>query len=158
KVDINKAEGAPGVLCVLTGTDAKLDNVGSIVPGFMPEDMGGPKGYRSNRPILSADKVRCVGDRVAFVVAESAAEARDAAELIEVDYEILPAAINVEDAVKDGAPKVWDDCPTGNISCGVMFGSKDTADAAFAKAKHKVALKLYNQRVAGNPMEPRTSI
>ena len=101
----------------------------------MPEDMGGPKGYRARRPLLAADKVRAVGDRVAFVVAETLAQAQDAAELIEVDYETLPAVTSVEDAVKAGAPPVWDECP-GNVAFALAFGNKDATDAAFAKARH----------------------
>ena len=89
-IDTAAAKAAPGVLAVLTGADAEADKIGSLVP-IMPEDMGGPKGYRTLRPILSSGKVRAVGDRVAFVVAETLQQARDAAELIAVDYEPLPA-------------------------------------------------------------------
>jgi len=77
---------------VLTGADAEADKIGSLVP-IMPEDMGGPKGYRTLRPVLSSGKVRAVGDRVAFVVAETLQQARDAAELVAVDYEPLPAVV-----------------------------------------------------------------
>ena len=109
----------------------------------MPEDMGGPKGFRTLRAILAADKVRAVGDRVAFVVAETLLQARNAAELIEIDYEPLPAVITVEDAVKPGAPAVWDEAPN-NVSFTLMMGNKDATDAAFAAAKHVVSLKLNN--------------
>ena len=91
-----------------------------LPPGFMPEDVGGPKGFRTFRPVLAHDEVRCVGDRVAFVVAETEAQARDAAELIEIDYEALPAVVSVEDAVKAGAPAVWAECP-GNVSFTLAF-------------------------------------
>src|ERR1700731_3261718 len=90
----------------------------------MPEDMGGPKGFRTLRAILEANKVRAVGDRVAFVVAETAAQARDAAELIEIDYEPLPAVVGVEDDVKPGAPAVWDEAPS-NVAFTLMMGNKD---------------------------------
>src|SRR5207247_1321475 len=82
--------------------DVARDRLGGIPPLAMPEDLGGPKGYRTFRPLLVADKVRHVGERVAFVVAATAAQAREAAELVEVDYEPLPAAASVEDAIKDG--------------------------------------------------------
>src|SRR5215472_11069214 len=98
-VDAAKAKAAPGVLAVLTGTDVTADKLGSLAPP-MPEDMGGPKGFRTLRAILEGQKVRAVGDRVAFVIAETAAQAKDAAELVEIDYEPLPAVIGVEDAVK----------------------------------------------------------
>ena len=109
RIDTEAALGSEGVVCILTGEDAKRDGLGGIPPLFMPEDMGGPKGYRTFRPLLEPSKVRYVGDRVAFVVAETPDQARIAAEKVEVDYEPLPAVVNVEDAAKEGAPKVWDD-------------------------------------------------
>src|SRR5881628_2568592 len=81
RVDGSKAMAAEGVLCVLTGADVAADGLGGIPPLFMPEDVGGPKGYRTFRPILVADRARHVGDRVAFVVAETSSQARDAAQL-----------------------------------------------------------------------------
>jgi carbon-monoxide dehydrogenase large subunit len=157
RVDVQAALGSPGVLCVLTGEDAKADKLGGVPPAFMPEDMGGPKGYRTSRPLLAAGKVRHVGDRVAFVVAETLEQARSAAELIEIDYETLPAVVNVEDAVQPGAPAVWDENP-GNIAFPLMLGNKDATDAAFAKAKHVVSLRLENNRLSANAMEPRAAI
>ncbi len=156
RIDTAKAKAAPGVLAVLTGADVVADKLGSLVP-VMPEDMGGPKGFRTLRPILSSGKVRAVGDRVAFVVAETPAQARDAAELVEVDYEPLPAVISVEDAVKPGATSVWDENP-GNVAVSLMMGDKDATDAAFAKAKHVVAVKLVNNRVIPNSIEPRVTL
>ena len=91
--------------------------------------------------------MRFVGDRVAFVVAETQAQARDAAEMIEIDYEPLPAVALIGDAAKDGAPKVWDDNPNGNVAFMLMFGSKEATDAAFAKAKHVVKLEMENNRL-----------
>ena len=108
------------------------------------------------RPILSSDKVRAVGDRVAFVVAETLAQARDAAELVEVEYEQLPAVIAMEDAIKPGAPAVWDEAPD-NVAVTLMMGSKEATDAAFAKAKHVVSVKLVNNRVNANSIEPRAT-
>src|SRR6185436_16818949 len=96
KIDVGAALASPGVLCVLTGEDAKREKLGGIPPAFMPEDMGGPKGYRTSRPLLAAGRVRHVGERVAFVVAETIEQARTAAELIDIDYETLPAVVNVE--------------------------------------------------------------
>src|SRR5215207_2244690 len=90
-IDTKAARAAPGVLAVLTGADAVADKIGGIPPYFMPEAWGGPKGHATVRPVLLADRVRCVGDRVAYVVAETEAQARDAAELVEVEYEVLPA-------------------------------------------------------------------
>ena len=155
-IDTTKAMAAPGVLCVLTGKDAAADGIGMLmVP--MPEDVGGPKGYRARRPLLAADKVRAVGDRVAFVVAETLQQAQEAAELIAVDYEMLPAVTAVENAVKSGAPAVWDDNP-GNIAFALAFGSKDATDAAFAKARHTVSLRLESNRLSANSIETRAAI
>src|SRR5213594_2954114 len=116
QVDISRAAAAPGVNCVLTGADVARDKLGGIPPLFMPEDMGGPKGYRTFRPLLEPAKARYVGDRIAFVVADTPELARIAAERVEVDYEPLPAVVRVQDAAKDGAPKVWDDNAMGNLA------------------------------------------
>ena len=123
-VDAAKAKAAPGVLAVLTGADATAEHLGAFTAHLMPEDFGAPKGHRTFQPLLAAEKVRFVGDRVAFVVAETFGQARDAAELVEVDYEPLPAVVSVEDAAREGAPKVWDDCPAGNTAFRLMFGNK----------------------------------
>jgi aerobic carbon-monoxide dehydrogenase large subunit len=155
-IDTAAAKAAPGVLAVLTGAEVETDKIGSLVP-VMPEDMGGPKGYRTLRPILSSGKVRAVGDRVAFVVAETLQQARDAAELIAVDYDALPAVVSLEDAVKPGAPVIWDGAPN-NVAVGLMMGDKAATDAAFAGAKHVVSVKLVNNRVSANSIEPRAAI
>jgi carbon-monoxide dehydrogenase large subunit len=158
RIDVSKAKAAPGVLCVLTGADAAADKLGSFTAHLMPEDFGAPKGHRTFQPVLVADKVRFVGDRVAFVVAETLTQARDAAELVEVDYEALPAVVELEDAAKDGALKVWEDCPQGNVGFRLMFGNKEATDAAFAQAKHVVKLRVENNRLSPVAMEPRVAI
>ena len=155
RIDTATAKAAPGVLAVLTGADVLADRLGGLAPP-MPEDMGGPKGFRTLRAILAADKVRAVGDRVAFVVAETQAQARDAAELIEIEYEPLPAVTDVEDAVKPGAPVLWEGAPN-NVSFTLMMGNKDATEAAFAAAKHVVKLKLHNNRITANAIEPRAA-
>src|SRR4030095_12304266 len=144
RVAVAKAKAAPGVLCVLTGADAVAEKLGSLTAHLMPEDFGAPKGHRTFQPVLVADMVRFVGDRVAFVVAETLAQARDAAEMVEVDYEPLSAVVNIEDAAKPDAPKVWDDNPGGNNAFRLMFGNQEATDAAFAKAKHVVKLRVEN--------------
>src|SRR5579863_8879769 len=130
RVDTEKAKASPGVLAVLTGADVVADQLGPLVP-VMPEDMGSPKGYRTLRQILASDRVRAVGDRVAFVVAEALAQARDAAELVEVEYQQLPAVVDMDEAVRPGAPAVWDEAPN-NVAVGLMMGSKEAAVAAAA--------------------------
>ncbi len=156
-VDSSRAAAAPGVICVLTGKDFVADGLGGLPPQFMPEHMGGPKGYSTTRPLLCAERVRCVGDRVALVIAETQEQARDAADLVEVDYEPLPAVVEAEDAVKPGAPAVWDECP-GNVSYTLMFGNKEATDAAFARAKHTVSLRVHNNRLTANSIEPRSNL
>ena len=155
-IDTTKAKAADGVVAVLTGADVEHDGLGSFSP-LMPEDRGGPKGYRTKRPILSTGKVRSVGERVAFVVAEALAQARNAAELIEIDYEILRAVVTLEDAVKLGSPAVWDEAPN-NVSVAIMMGNKEATDAALADAKHTVKLKLNNRRISANTIETRAAI
>ncbi len=155
-IDTSAAGNAPGVLCVLTGADVKADNLGGLPPNFMPEDIGGPKGLRTRRPIL-VEHARCVGDRVALVVAATEVQARDAAELLKIDYEPLPAVARIEDAVKPGAPNVWDECH-GNIVFTLSVGDAKATEAAFAKAAHHVSVRLVNNRLAPNAMEARAAI
>jgi carbon-monoxide dehydrogenase large subunit len=143
---------------VLTGADTVSDGIGGIPPYFMPESWGGPKGYATVRPVLLADRVRCVGDRVAYVVAETEAQARDAAELVGVGYEVQPAVISVEEAVQSGALQIWQDCPNGNVGATIAFGDKAATAAAFASARHVISLRLENNRITANSIEPRCVI
>lgn len=156
-MDVTQAKAAPGVLCVLTGEDAAQEALGGMPPLFMPEDAGGPKGYRTSRPLLAREKVRFVGDRVAFVVAETASQARDACELIEIEYESLDAVVDLEDAVREGAPLIWDEAP-GNKCCMVMFGDEKAVDSAFREAEHTTSIRLRSNRVSANSLEPRACL
>lgn len=157
RIDTSAAMAAPGVICVLTGQDVIDDRLGGLPPYFLPVAWGGPQAFSTIRPVLIADRVRCIGDRVAFVVAESAAQARDAADLVQVDYEILPCIVDVEKAARDDAPKVWDECNTGNVSVRLHFGDAAATQAAFANAKHTVSLRVENNRVAASSIEPRAA-
>src|SRR6202162_4192115 len=123
-IDTAAATHASGVYAVLTGQDWKADGPGTLDPEVMPEDMGGPKGHRTQRPPLAIDRVRYVGERVAVVIAASEDLARDAAELIDVDYEVLLAVVSAADAVKPGAPLVHDDVP-GNVVVTITMGNAD---------------------------------
>ena len=158
RVDTAKAKAAPGVLAVLTGADAVAEKLGSLTAHLMPEDVGAPKGHRTFQPLLMADRVRFAGDRVAFVVAETVVQARDATELIEVEYEALPAIVDLDDAAKPGATKVWDECADGNVGFRLRFGNQEATDAAFAAAKHVVKLRIVNNRLSPVAMEPRVAI
>jgi carbon-monoxide dehydrogenase large subunit len=156
-IDTAKAKAAPGVLAVLTGADYKKAGFGDLpVPGGLKRRDGHP-GYRPRYPALVEDRVRMIGDYVAFVIAETYYQAIDAAELIEVDYEPLPAIVSTGDAVKPGVPLVWDDCPN-NIGFIQTEGNKEATDAAFAKAVHVVKHHFVVNRVTAATMEPRGCI
>ena len=158
RIDVAAALASPGVLCVLTGGDVAAEKLGPLPTRLQPEALGPyPKAYRALRPILAIDRVRCVGDRVAFVVAETAAQARDAVELIEVDYETLPAVVNVEDAAREGASLVYEDCP-GNVAAHLWYGDEKATQAAFARAAHVVSIRLEANRISANALENRGSL
>jgi carbon-monoxide dehydrogenase large subunit len=156
--DVESARSAPGVLAVLSGADVVADGLHGFTASAMPEDLGAPKGHRTWRPILATDKVRFVGEAVVFIVAETAAQAADAIELVHVDYEPLDSVTHLGDAAADGAVQVHEDCPAGNMAWGLMFGSQEATDAAFASAPHTVSLRLENPRVTANAIEPRGCI
>jgi aerobic carbon-monoxide dehydrogenase large subunit len=153
-IDKSAAEQVRGVHAVLTGEDWAADGLGTLDPEMMAEDMGGPAGFRTKRPPLAQDRVRHVGERVAIVIAASEAEARDAAELVAIDYEVLPAVVRAEDAVRPGAPLVHD-AAAGNISFTMPMGNRATTEAAFARAHHVTRLRLANNRITAVTMEPR---
>jgi carbon-monoxide dehydrogenase large subunit len=156
-IDVGAAKAAPGVLAVLTGADWQASGFGDLpVPGGLKR-RDGSQLYRSPYPALAKDRVRWVGDYVAFVVAETSNQALDAAELIEVDYEPLPAVTSVVDAIVPGAPLVFDDCPD-NICFVQLEGDKAATDAAFAHAHHTIKHRFVINRVTAASMEPRGSI
>jgi carbon-monoxide dehydrogenase large subunit len=156
-VDKSAAEHAPGVYAVLSGEDWAADGLGTLDPEVMAEDMGGPTGFRTKRPPLAIDRVRYVGDRVAVVIAATEAQARDAAELVSVDYEVLPAVVRAGDAVRPGAALVHEGA-VNNISFTMRMGNAEAVDAAFARAHHITKLSLYNNRLTAVTMEPRGCI
>ncbi len=157
KIDTRAAKAAPGVLAVLTGADWEASGWGDLpVPTGMKRRDGSPS-YKPRFPALVTDRVRWVGDYVAFVVAESAAQAADAAELIHVDYEPLRAIVSSEEAIQPSAVKVWEDCP--NNTCFVhLEGNKAAADAAFARADKIVKRRFVINRVTAATMEPRGAL
>jgi carbon-monoxide dehydrogenase large subunit len=154
RIDATVAAKLPGVLLVLTGRDAEAEGLGKLRTS-MPLDFS--TGFRTEQPILSRDAVRHVGDRVAFVVAETVGRARDAMERIEIEYEPLEAVATIEAAVAKGAPALWPEA-IDNIGFTMTAGDKAAADAAFAKAAHVVRLRLVNNRVSANPLEPRVTL
>lgn len=156
-IDIAAAKTAPGVLAVLTSADIKTAGYGDLpVPGGLKRRDGSPM-YRPRYPILAEDRVRWVGDSVAFVVAETVAQALDAAEMISVDYEELPAVTSTAEAPKPSAPRVWDDC-SDNICFVELIGDKAAVDAAFARAAHVTRHRFVINRVTAATMEPRGAV
>jgi aerobic carbon-monoxide dehydrogenase large subunit len=164
-IDKSRALKSPGVIAVLTGADFKADGRNPIPHTVSIEGMPdvtlrlfpGTKLFTASIATLPADRARFVGEPVAMVIADGHMAAKDAAELVEVDYEPLPSVVRAVDAVKPGAPRVWDEC-AGNLSADGEVGDKAAADAAFAKAAHVAKLDTWVQRVTGAPMEPRTAI
>ena len=163
-IDAASARAAPGVLAVLTGADYRADGLGAIAhnPGLSrPPDVtprvAGVAPIATPHWPMPTDRVRCVGEPVAMVVAATIDAARDAAELVDVVYDPLTAVARAADAIKPGAPQLWDTAP-GNLCIEVEVGDGGAAEAAFACAAHVVRLDTWIQRVTGVPMEPRTNI
>ena len=155
-VDTAAAAQAPGVVAIFTGADMAADEVGGIPCGWQLHNKDGSPMQEPAHPPLAVDKVRYVGDQVAVVIAETKAQARDAAELIAVDYEVLPAAIDM-DAALAGTTLVHDDVPN-NMCFDWELGDKDATEAAFADAAHVVSIDVTNNRLIPNAMEPRAAI
>ncbi len=152
------AKAAPGVLAILTGADWAASGYGDLpVSKSAWKRPDGAPMYRPPYPALVTDRARWVGDPVAFVVAETRAQAQDAADLVEVDYEPLPAVVETGAALEDGAPLVWDDCPN-NVCFHHEFGDKAAVDAAFARADHVVSHRFVISRVYAAAMEPRAAL
>jgi len=157
RIDATRALASPGVVAVLTGKDAQAEGLGGLPPYFMPEDAGGPPGFRTIRPILVPDRVRCVGDRVVAVIAETADQARDGAELVEIIYDRLPCVTASDRAAAPGAPEIWPGC-AGNCSFTLAFGDAQRTDEAFAQCAFTVRLELRNNRLSANSLEPRCAL
>jgi aerobic carbon-monoxide dehydrogenase large subunit len=155
-IDIEAARAAPGVLAVLTGADAIKEQLGTLpCHAFPPLPPGSPL-FHPKHNVLATDKVRHVGDRVVLVVAESLVQAENAAELVVVDYEPLPA-VTLADALQAGAPKVWDEC-VGNVSFTFERGNVAATDTQFAKAAHVTSLTIAYPRASANAIEPRSAV
>ncbi len=156
-IDTTAAKAAPGVLCVLTGEDWIKSGWGDLpVPGTHKR-RDGSTNYKPRYPALVKDRVRFVGDYVAFVVAETKHQAMDACELIEVEYETHKSVLGTADAAKPGATLVWEDCKD-NICFTAIHGDKAKTEEAFKHAAHVVKEHLVINRVTTASMEPRGSV
>jgi len=155
KLDISAAKSAPGVLGVLTGDDLAADKIGGLICGWMIHNKDGSPMKAGAHPALAQGKVRYVGDHVAVVIADTYAQAKDAAEKIVVDYQVLPAVVDMNKAKSSAA--IHDVAPD-NVVYDWDLGDKAATDAAFSKAKHVTKIDLVNNRLIPNAMEPRAAI
>jgi carbon-monoxide dehydrogenase large subunit len=165
-IDTAAARSLPGVLSVFTGADVRADGLGAIAHNPVPSlryDLklrapGGGAIFFGPHVLLPADKARHVGEAVAMVVAESAAQAEDAAAAVHVTWAPLPFVVDTAEAAEGAAPSVWDEVPT-NVCVDSSFGSDQAAvDAAFARAAHVVSREFHIGRVTGVPIEPRAAL
>ncbi|MBK17805.1 MAG: hypothetical protein CMM52_03060 [Rhodospirillaceae bacterium] len=161
-VNVDEARAAPGVLEVLTGTDWRSDRLNPMPAWGNPKDVelsnrdGSDIFYTPLHPV-AVDRIRRAGEVVAVVVAETEAQARDAAEAIDIDCKVLGNVTDGVSAMEDGAPELWDEVPQ-NLSVDDVKGDEDACDMVFATAAHIVKLDTFNQRVTGVPMEPRAAL
>ena len=157
RVDATAAREMPGVIAILTGEDYAAEGLGDV-RGISPaKRRDGSPMFRPPRPAITRDRVRHVGQPIAVVIAESVARAKDAAEAIEVDYELLPVTLSTAEANAPGAATIWSECPN-NEPVYSTKGNRDAADKAFAAAHHVVRERFIVNRVAANTMEPRAVV
>ncbi len=160
-LDTAAARGAPGVLAVVTSADLAADGIGEIpclASQILPlKRADGSAMYVPPRPPLAGDIVRTIGDAIVMVVAETPDQARDACELIEIDYQDLPAVVGLAQAAASEAPSIWPDCPD-NVSFVFAAGDQAAVEAGFAAADHVTRLDYAITRLAAAPMEPRAAL
>ena len=157
RIDTSAAATMPGVVGILTGADLAADKVGGLICGWMIHSKDGTPMKAGAHPALADGKVRYVGDHVAVVIAETLAQARDAAEKVDVEYKVLPAVVELGSATAKGAAAIHEVSPN-NVVFDWHLGDKSATDAAFARAKHVTKLDLVNNRLVPNAMEPRAAI
>jgi aerobic carbon-monoxide dehydrogenase large subunit len=151
------AAAAPGVRAVLTGADVQADGIGGMPVGWGITQPDGSPMNEPPWPIIANDRVRFVGELVAVVIADTRNQALDAAELVEVDYDALPAVATTAGAADGNAPQIWDEAP--NNTCFLWeIGARAPVDEAVAGAAHVTRLELVNQRLIPNAMEPRAAV
>jgi len=155
RIDTTRAKAADGVVAVFTGDD--LTGVNGLPCGWLITGTDGKPMNEPPHPVLAQGKVRHVGDPVAMIVAETPHQAKDAAEMIDVDYEVLPSVVNCVEALKTGAPQIHDQAP-GNKCYTWALGDKAAVDAAFAKAAHVAKVDIVNNRLIPNAIEPRAAV
>ncbi|HLW89924.1 MAG TPA: xanthine dehydrogenase family protein molybdopterin-binding subunit [Roseiarcus sp.] len=157
KIDTSAALASAGVVAVLTGADAVADKIGAHVCGWTIHSKDGSPMKVGSYPALAHGKALYVGDPVAVVIADTYSQAKDAAESVNIDYGVLPAAIDTASAAKPGQPQVHDLAPNNTVF-NWHVGDKAATDAAFAKAAHVTKFDLVNNRLIPNAMEPRSAL
>lgn len=156
-IDMSAAKDMPGVIGILEGKQLQTDAIGNIICGWMIHSKdGSPMNMGVWRP-LAHETVRYVGDAVAIVVADSLGEARDAAEAVVVDYDVLPAVTEAVKALEAGQPQLHPEAPN-NLIFDWQIGDGAATDKAIAEAAHVTEITLRNNRLAPNPMEPRATL
>jgi aerobic carbon-monoxide dehydrogenase large subunit len=155
RIDASAAKSMPGVIAVLTGGELANDKIGNLICGWMIHSKDGTPMKMAPHPALASGKVNHEGDAVAVVIAETLAQARDAAEKVNVDYEALPAAI--DPAKTKSGPQIHDVAPN-NVIYEWALGDAKAVDAAFAAAKHITKLDILNNRLVPNAIEPRAAL
>ncbi|MBZ0216191.1 MAG: xanthine dehydrogenase family protein molybdopterin-binding subunit [Fimbriimonadaceae bacterium] len=157
KVDTSAAMAAPGVVAVFTGADIAEAGIGGLICGWMIHNKDGSPMSAGPHPALAAEKVRYVGDHVAVVIAESLAEATAAAELVDVDYDVLDANVDPAKAQESGVPQIHEEAANNKVYTW-SIGEEDAVSAAFDGAAHVTSLDIINNRLIPNAMEPRAAI
>jgi carbon-monoxide dehydrogenase large subunit len=156
-IDTAASAGAPGVAAVFTGQDFANDGISTPKAAMARKKRDGSPMFAPQRPAMVIDRTRYVGDTVAMVIAETLAQAKDAAELVEIEYEALPSVTSLAEAALADAPRVWDENPD-NISHTLERGDRAATQAAFVNASHIVRRRYVITRVQAQYMEPRGSI
>jgi len=157
KIEVAAARAMPGVLAIYTAADLAAAGINPIKCGMMVNGRDGKPWLTPPRPLLASGKVRFVGEAIACVVAQSRAQAKDAAEAVEVEIDPLPAATTAAASSASSAAQIHDSVP-GNIAVDYHWGNSEAVAAAFAKAAHVTKLKLVSNRVVINPLEPRSAL
>jgi aerobic carbon-monoxide dehydrogenase large subunit len=157
RLDVQKAAAMPGVAAVYTCADLQADGIGPLPCAALVENRDGTPQAAPPHPVLADGEVRHVGDPVAFIVAGTAEQARDAAEVIEVDYDILPSHVDLATAMDPGAALVWPEVKQ-NLAFDWEIGDAAAADAAFAQAAHVTKLTVVNNRIVVNSVEARAAV
>ncbi|BCG72918.1 carbon monoxide dehydrogenase [Mesorhizobium sp. 113-1-2] len=157
KIDVKKAQAMPGVIGVLTGKELKADGIGNLICGWMIHSKDGSPMKMGAWSPLAFDKVRYVGDAVVIVVAETKGQARDAAEAVEITYKELKAVVDATKALEKGAPQIHPEAEN-NLIFDWEIGDAKATDAAIKAAAHVTRMKIVNNRLVPNAMEPRAAL